>query len=344
VQLNVKTDTFSEPEDTYQATFDAPPGGDWATVFIPWHEFVPVKRARSVPGGPPLDASRIRQFGLVYSRFAFNTFPNAAYAPGPFELRIEGGLRAFRAPRPQLLMVSSAGVERNARIGDDEAARRADIPIVQLNPGGVLNHKYAGENAVRASGLAYAVVRPTGMSDDAGAAGPALLEASQGDRVSGKVARADVAAVVAAAAGLPAAANKTIEVRRQAAADAQGAAMAPGDMLRMFLGAAPDALRIRVGLEPFPAPAPPPPPPSEQRMKEILGDARVQDAQRRGAGGRMRGAEEAAAAGGVAPAADGRAEASPAGEGASGEVREWVRRWRARSLETNLPQDEVVKQ
>jgi hypothetical protein len=196
---------------------------------------------------------------------------------------------------------------------------------------------------VRASGLAYAVVRPTGMGDDAGAAGPALLEASQGDRISGKVARADVAAAVAAAAGLPAASNKTIEVRRQAAADAQGAAIAR-DMLRMFLGAAPDVLRTRVGLEPFPAPAPPPPPPSEQRMKEILGDARVQDAQRRGAGGRVRGAEEAAAAGGVAPAADGRAEASPAGEGASGEVREWVRRWRARSLETNLPQGEVVKQ
>ena len=32
-------------------------------------------------------------------------------------------------------MVSSAGVERNARIGDDEEKRKKDIPIVQLNPG-----------------------------------------------------------------------------------------------------------------------------------------------------------------------------------------------------------------
>ena len=32
------------------------------------HAFVPVKRARSVPGGAPLDPSRIRQFGLVLSR------------------------------------------------------------------------------------------------------------------------------------------------------------------------------------------------------------------------------------------------------------------------------------
>jgi hypothetical protein len=57
-----------KPEDTYQATFDTLPEGDWTTVFIPWHEFVLVKRARSVPGAPPIDPSRIRQFGLVLSR------------------------------------------------------------------------------------------------------------------------------------------------------------------------------------------------------------------------------------------------------------------------------------
>ena len=38
----------------------------------------------------------------------------------------------------------------------------ADIPIVQLNPGGVLNHKYAGEQAVRANGVPYSVVKPVG--------------------------------------------------------------------------------------------------------------------------------------------------------------------------------------
>lgn len=36
----------------------------------------------------------------------------------------------------QVILVSSAGVERNAKIGDDEEARKKDIPIVQLNPGG----------------------------------------------------------------------------------------------------------------------------------------------------------------------------------------------------------------
>ena len=311
-------------------------------MFLPWHEFVPVKRAKTLPNGPPIDPARVRQFGLVYSRFAFNGFPNEAYSPGAFEVCLEGGIRAFKAPRPQLIMVSSAGVERNARIGDDEAARKRDIPIVQLNPGGVLNHKYAGEAAVRASGLTYAVVRPTGMSDDAAAAGPALLEASQGDRISGKVARGDVAAVVAAAAALPAAANKTFEVRRQEAADAQGRAMAPSDRLRMFLGVQRDAARVQAGLEPFPAPAAPPAPPTEERKKEILADPRVVDAQRREAGGRVRTGEEAAGAKSVVPVEV----ASQQGRGGEGgeaaplnvqQAREWIRRWRARTLEKQLP-------
>eukprot|EP00955_Chlamydomonas_euryale_P118473 366546-Chlamydomonas_euryale.AAC.6 len=47
------------------------------------------------------------------------------------------------------LLISSAGVERNAIIGDDEEARKADIPIVQLNPGGTLNYKYQAECTLR---------------------------------------------------------------------------------------------------------------------------------------------------------------------------------------------------
>lgn len=61
--------------------------------------------------------------------------------------------------RPQLVAISSAGVERNAIVGDDAEARKKEIPIVQLNPGGVLNWKYAGENALRASGRPYSIVR-----------------------------------------------------------------------------------------------------------------------------------------------------------------------------------------
>jgi hypothetical protein len=93
--------------------------------------------------------------------------------PGEFRLEIDGGIGAYCAPKPALIMTSTAAVcfaanpqltmvqfdsvtldmlvplltvatlaltamqvERNAIIGDDEVARKTDIPIVQLNPGG----------------------------------------------------------------------------------------------------------------------------------------------------------------------------------------------------------------
>ncbi len=77
-------------------------------------------------------------------------------------MQIKRGIQGFKKPKPAIVFVTSAGVERNARIGDDEVARKKDIPIVQLNPGGVLNHKYAGEWALRSAGVPYAVVRSTG--------------------------------------------------------------------------------------------------------------------------------------------------------------------------------------
>ena len=87
-----------------------------------------------------------------------------------------GGFCGWKAPRTEVLLVSSAAVERNARIGNDAEARKADIPIVQLNPGGVLNQKYAGETALRSSGAAYTILRPVGISS---APPPPLLPPAQ---------------------------------------------------------------------------------------------------------------------------------------------------------------------
>ena len=75
---------------------------------------------------------------------------------GAFKLAIEGGMAAYTAARPAVALVTSAAVERNAVIGDDVAARKADIPIVQLNPAGSLNWKYKGEVALRESGVSCA--------------------------------------------------------------------------------------------------------------------------------------------------------------------------------------------
>jgi len=68
---------------------------------------------------PPTQGEAISKLGLVLSRFEFNKMPNPLYHPGAFELHIGGGFSAYRNPRPQLVVFSSAGVERNAIIGDD---------------------------------------------------------------------------------------------------------------------------------------------------------------------------------------------------------------------------------
>ena len=142
--------------------------------------------------------------------------PLTPVSAGAFLLEIEGGVAAFAEPRPALIQVSSASTERNAFIGDDVAARAADIPIVQLNPAGVMNWKYKGECAVRGSGLAYSVLRPTGLVGDTDPdEGQAYaLEFAQGDVVAGRVSREDLASVVAQATGEPAAVNATFEIKR----------------------------------------------------------------------------------------------------------------------------------
>ncbi|WIA12335.1 hypothetical protein OEZ85_012388 [Tetradesmus obliquus] len=305
-KFNIKTDQDATPESTYQATFDTSPEGDWTTVRLPWSSFVPVKQAQSDPNrGPldparisklglvlssfvpvkqaqsdptrgPLDPSCINKLGLVLSRFEFNKAPNPSYRPGKFQLAIDGsGISAYKAPRPAVVAISSAGVERNAIIGDDAAARKADIPIIQLNPGGVLNWKYEAECVLRASGLPYTVIRCTGL-DDKGIEGPALLEADQGDTLIGVISRDEAADTVLAALARPEAANKTLELRRGEGAEAKGKSMNEARFNRLFLKLALDRNRWRVGLQPFPRAVPPPPPPSEERTKEILADPRVQ--------------------------------------------------------------------
>ncbi len=334
LKLNLKTDDLNEPEDTYQATFDVPESGDWADVFIPWHEFVPVKRARSVPDGPPLDPTSVKQFGLVYSRFSFNGFANPNHKFGDFRVEFEGGIKAFKNPKPQIVLISSAGVERNALVGNDEEKRKAEIPIVQLNPGGILNHKYDGEIAVRSCGLPYSVIRPTGMISDDDQPGPCLLEMGQGDKFTGKITRGDVAQVVDATLSFFPAVGKTVEVRRIQADDAQGKAMSDAQVANLYLAIAEDDVRTRVGVLPFPAPVPAPAPVSQERKEEILSDPRVQAAQPRvdagKAGGRVREATEADEVTPLENVADGP-------EDEVRKVQAWILAYRKRTLEGKLP-------
>jgi len=124
---------------TPQVAFDTVAGA-WITVDIPFDLFLPVTRNQINYKAPRLTAGRrsqkgpiIQSFGLVYSRFEFNKYPNPSYKPGPFSLKIKE-ISAYSAPRPAFLLLSSAGSERNAKV-ETEEERKAEIPIVQLNPG-----------------------------------------------------------------------------------------------------------------------------------------------------------------------------------------------------------------
>lgn len=76
----------------------------------------------------------------------------------------------------------------------------------------LMDNKFKGEEALRASGVPYTVVRPSGLGK--GPAGQADIITGQGDRMKGggSISRADVAAVCVAALDNPAAKNVTLEI------------------------------------------------------------------------------------------------------------------------------------
>ena len=87
-KFNLKTaDQMNVPESTYQAQFDTIQG-EWTTVYMPWHEFVPVTRAQYDRKAKPLDPAQVKQLGLVLSRFHYNSLPNQRHKAGTFELQV----------------------------------------------------------------------------------------------------------------------------------------------------------------------------------------------------------------------------------------------------------------
>jgi uncharacterized protein YbjT (DUF2867 family) len=104
---------------------------------------------------------------------------------------------AAAAKLAQLVVVSSAGVTHK----DHMLNRMFD---------NVLIWKGKGEDAVRASGVPYTIVRAGGLTDKPGGQSGVRLE--QGDRGTGVVPRGDVARVCVAALKSPAARNRTFEL------------------------------------------------------------------------------------------------------------------------------------
>jgi uncharacterized protein YbjT (DUF2867 family) len=98
----------------------------------------------------------------------------------------------------QFVLVSSRGVTQE------------DNPLNRIF-GDVLKWKRKGEDAVRASGVAYTIIRPGGLTNGPG--GERRIVFQQGDTVSAQttIARADVATICVQALKYPEARNRTFE-------------------------------------------------------------------------------------------------------------------------------------
>lgn len=227
------------PEITFQAQFsttaaadDAPssttaggaaaPAADrWHRVTLPWADFLPVRRGRLLHGdggatyGRTLDTTALSSVAVLCSKLSAGGLPSPSFTPGPFSLALRS-ITAYRAAPPVLVVGSAAAVTRPGWTAGQVAANpgAAAIPIVRLNPGGVLGAKAAGEEGVRAAGVRYAIVRATALVDGESPPTRAVLM-EQGDTAVGRLTRADMARVMVAAAGEPAAAWKTWEVRER---------------------------------------------------------------------------------------------------------------------------------
>jgi hypothetical protein len=108
--------------------------------------------------------------------------------------------------------LSSAGVTRPSWSDSKKIklAGCADIPIVRLNPFGILDVKAESEQKLRESGVNYCIVRPGGLNDNWPAGARPIF--SQGDVAVGRINRQDVARLLCDVLTLEEACDKTFEV------------------------------------------------------------------------------------------------------------------------------------
>ncbi|GAB5353807.1 hypothetical protein AAMO2058_000065500 [Amorphochlora amoebiformis] len=221
-----------------------------------------------------IDRSQVDSMNIVISKFEFNGMPNPNGIPTDFELRVDS-ISKVAKPKPQIVLITSAAVERNARIETKEE-RENEIPIVKLNPNGILNWKYKGENVLRESGLEYAVIRPTGLTTQNMTTDYAL-DLKQGDSMSGSISRKEIAALTSLCLTSSCSTGKTMELRRSESRDALGV---PGTNRKVLLGQLQglvrDSDRFTAGLPVLPRAVDPPVEPlTEKEKEEVLNDPRV---------------------------------------------------------------------
>ncbi|XP_037483765.1 protein HIGH CHLOROPHYLL FLUORESCENCE PHENOTYPE 173, chloroplastic-like [Triticum dicoccoides] len=193
----------------YTASFDTTKG-EWQSVRIPFSSLIPVFRARTATDAPPFDASNITALQLMFSKFEYDGKLNPTFAEGQFELPFSSIRAYINEPiTPRFVHVSSAGVTRPERPGLDLSKQP---PAVRMNKelGSILTYKLKGEDLIRESGVPYTIVRPCALTEEP--AGADLIF-EQGDNITGKISREEVARLCVAALASPSAVGKTFEVK-----------------------------------------------------------------------------------------------------------------------------------
>ncbi|MBO1347252.1 MAG: CIA30 family protein [Hormoscilla sp. GUM202] len=191
----------------FSYSFDTEPNR-WITVRIPFDEFIPVFRAKTVPDAK-LELSSIYACQLMLSKFEYDGGLNPHFTPGGFALQVESIKAYGGAVKPQFIQISSAGVTRPGRPGIN---LEEEPPAVRMNDqlGGILTWKLRGEDAIRASGVPYMIIRPCALTEKEG--GKALM-LDQGDNIKGQISREDIAELCLQAIGQPQTYNVTFEVK-----------------------------------------------------------------------------------------------------------------------------------
>ncbi|KAK4399270.1 hypothetical protein Sango_1402500 [Sesamum angolense] len=173
----------------------------WQSVRLPFSSLRPIFRARTIPDAPPFNPSEIISLQLMFSKFEYDGKLNPTFVEGQFQLPISTILAYMKEPiTPRFVHVSSAGVTRPDRPGLDLSKQP---PAVRLN-------RELGEDLIRESGIPYTIVRPCALTEEP--AGADLIF-DQGDNITGKISREEVARICVAAIESPYACDKTFEVK-----------------------------------------------------------------------------------------------------------------------------------
>lgn len=193
----------------YTLSFDTIEG-QWQSVRLPFSSLRPIFRARTVSDAPPFDLSNIMSLQLMFSKFEYDGKLNPTFVEGPFQLPVSSIRSYIKDPiTPRFVHVGSAGVTRTERPGLDLSKQP---PAVRLNKelGFILTFKLKGEDLIRDSGIPYTIVRPCALTEEP--AGADLIF-DQGDNITGKISREEVARICVAALESPYACDKTFEVK-----------------------------------------------------------------------------------------------------------------------------------